>query len=94
MAKMYVRTFIAFGTSRLSSTIPDRPNRGAANMADSAAYIPTSVSSLMSLPRRLILSPTQVHTAAMTPVSPASGPTEPPKTNGRIAPTDMAPRSW
>ena len=93
MADAYVTSFIGLDISG-ASVFPDtpaNPNSGAVNTADRAAYIPMSVSPFSSLPKLLIRSPTQVHNPAITPVSPASGPTEPPNTRGSTAPTDMTP---
>ncbi len=95
MAKMYVTIFIGLDRTRpsdvLSAETPANPNSGAVNTAESVAYIPMSVRSFRSLPNLLKRSLTQVHNAAITPVNPASGPTDPPNTSGRTAPTDMTP---
>lgn len=94
MAKTYVTILMGLDmvmSSAFSVDTSANPNSGAVNTADSVAYIPMSVRPFRSLPNLLNRSLTQVHSAATTPVSPASGPTDPPKTSGSTAPADMTP---
>ena len=68
------------------------PYNGAVNTAVSAACVPTMVMARKSLPNRRMRSPTHVHRPAMTPVSPASGPTLPPNSSGSKAAIERFPR--
>ncbi len=104
MESRYATIFLARGTSRGSSptvrpcdssAYPAKgaasPKRGALKTAETAAAVPTDAMARISRPAKRSRSPTHVHSPAMTPVSPASGPMLPPNSSGSSAPKNDAP---
>ena len=67
------------------------PTSGVAKMAASAADTVTSAMAFARRPAERSVRPIHVHAAAMSPVRPASGPIEPPKTMGSRKPTTLFP---
>ena len=81
----------SFGASAVPASGATKPYKGAVNRAVKAACVPMVVSARKSAPKRRIRSPTQVHSPAITPVSPASGPIDPPNSSGRSAASESLP---
>ena len=87
IAAMYSTVLEVLGRegSLSDSSGSTKPNIGERKIVPKVALSPIEVSSAISPRKRLSLSPTQVHSPAITPVRPASGPTDAPNSSGNSA---------